>query len=190
MQRIPRRQFTDDFKSQAVALAESIGPAKAARQLDISVKTLANWVATARAGKPLSSPVRQPVSELEWEISWEISGMGRSLGHPLGSLGGISGDLCGISGTPTILGWDLWDEGSLGHPPFFACCGTEVYSNSGCPRFYNNLGRIVGVPDFSPAPIFPFPARRVTPCSEWRSAGSMVSAALCRRFSIWFSTWT
>ncbi len=69
MQRIPRRQFTDDFKSQAVALAESIGPAKAARQLDISVKTLANWVATARAGKPLSSPVRQPVSELESELA-------------------------------------------------------------------------------------------------------------------------
>ncbi len=101
MQRIPRRQFTDDFKSQAVALAESIGPAKAARQLDISVKTLANWVATARAGKPLSSPVRQPVSELEWEISgrdlwdthWDL--WEGSLGHPL--------FLGGISGTPTIL---------------------------------------------------------------------------------------
>ena len=42
MPRIPRHQYTDDFKAQAVALAESIGPAKAARQLDMSVKTLAN----------------------------------------------------------------------------------------------------------------------------------------------------
>lgn len=172
MQRIPRRQFTDDFKSQAVSLAESIGPAKAARQLDISVKTLANWVATAR----------------------------------------ISGTPTGISGTPTILGRisepapskrrdlcrDLWDTHHslhaaarrslriVGVPDFTANPGYAVFVD----RQYNNLGRIVGVPEFSPAPIFPFPARRVTPCSEWRSAGSMVSAALCRRFSIWFSTWT
>lgn len=69
MQRIPHRQFTDDFKSQAVALAESVGPAKAARQLDISVKTLANWLTAARTGKPLSAPTRQPVSELEAEVA-------------------------------------------------------------------------------------------------------------------------
>jgi len=69
MQRIPRRQFTDDFKAQAVALVDSIGRAKAARQLDISVKTLANWVAAAKAGKPLSSVSRQPVSELEAELA-------------------------------------------------------------------------------------------------------------------------
>jgi len=69
MQRVPRRRFTDEFKSQAVALAESIGPAKAARQLDMSVKTLANWLVTARAGKPLSSPGRAPVSELESELA-------------------------------------------------------------------------------------------------------------------------
>ena len=69
MQRIPRRQFTDDFKAQAVALAESIGPAKAARQLDISVKTLSNWLTASRSGKPLGSPTRQPVGELEAEIN-------------------------------------------------------------------------------------------------------------------------
>lgn len=69
MQRIPRRQYTDDFKAQAVALAESIGPAKAARQLDVSVKTLANWLAIARSGKPLSAPGRRPVNELESELA-------------------------------------------------------------------------------------------------------------------------
>lgn len=69
MQRIPRRRYTDDFKAQAIALAESIGPAKAARQLDLSVKTLANWLTAARAGKPLSAPSRQPVSELESELA-------------------------------------------------------------------------------------------------------------------------
>ncbi|MDR1064608.1 MAG: hypothetical protein LBL48_11895 [Azoarcus sp.] len=54
MQRIPRRSYTDDFKSQALVLAESIGPAKAARQLDMSVKTLGNWLDASRAAHPLS----------------------------------------------------------------------------------------------------------------------------------------
>jgi transposase len=69
MPRVPHRRFTDEFKSQAVTLAESIGPAKAAPQLDMSVKTLANWLVTARAGKPLSSPTRTPVSDLESELA-------------------------------------------------------------------------------------------------------------------------
>ena len=69
MPRIPHRRFTDEFKSQAVTLAESIGPAQAARQLDISVKSLANWITAARAGKPPSSPNRAPVGELESELA-------------------------------------------------------------------------------------------------------------------------
>lgn len=69
MQRIPRRRFTADFKSQAVALADSIGPAKAARQFEMSAKTLSNWQTAARSGQPLSAPGRQPVSELEAELA-------------------------------------------------------------------------------------------------------------------------
>lgn len=69
MQRITRRRYTDDFKAQAVALAESIGPAKAARQLDMSAKTLTNWLSASRAGQPLSSSSRKPVSEMESELA-------------------------------------------------------------------------------------------------------------------------
>jgi transposase len=69
MQHITRRRYTDDFKAQAILLAESIGPAKAARQLDMSVKTLSNWLDASRAGRPLSSPSRKPVSELESELA-------------------------------------------------------------------------------------------------------------------------
>lgn len=69
MQRASRRRYTDDFKTQAVALADSIGPAKAARQLGMSSKTLANWLGAARAGQPLSSPGRKPVSEMESELA-------------------------------------------------------------------------------------------------------------------------
>lgn len=68
-QPIPRRHYTDDFKAQAVALAESIGRTKAARQLDIPVKSLANWLDAARSGRPLRSPQRQPVSDLESEVT-------------------------------------------------------------------------------------------------------------------------
>jgi transposase len=69
MQHLTRRRYTDDFKAQAILLAESIGPAKAARQLDMSVKTLSNWLDASRAGRPLSSPSRKPVSELESELA-------------------------------------------------------------------------------------------------------------------------
>ncbi len=69
MQPTTRRRFTDDFKAQAVALAESIGAAKAARQLDMSAKTLANWLGASRAGHPLRSPHRTPVSEIESELA-------------------------------------------------------------------------------------------------------------------------
>lgn len=69
MQRITRRRYTDDFKAQAILLADSIGPAKAVRQLDMSVKTLSNWLDASRAGRPLSSASRKPVSELESELA-------------------------------------------------------------------------------------------------------------------------
>lgn len=69
MQRITRRRYTDDFKAQAIALADSMGPAKAARQLEMSVKTLANWLDASRAGRPLSSPRREPVNEMESELA-------------------------------------------------------------------------------------------------------------------------
>jgi transposase len=69
MQQISRRRYTDDFKVQAISLAESIGRAKAARQLDMSAKTLSNWVDASRADRPLSSPSRKPVSDLESELA-------------------------------------------------------------------------------------------------------------------------
>src|SRR5690625_6173419 len=64
-----RRSYTDDFKSQAVALSDSIGRAEAARQLGIPVKSPANWVTAANAGRPLRSPKRKPVDEMESELS-------------------------------------------------------------------------------------------------------------------------
>jgi transposase len=69
MQRVPRRRFTDEYKQQAVALAQSIGLSAAARRLDMSVKTLANWKYAADTGVGPSSSKRRPVSDLEAELS-------------------------------------------------------------------------------------------------------------------------
>lgn len=41
--KLPKRQYTDEFKIKAIRLAESIGGHKAARQLDVPVATVGNW---------------------------------------------------------------------------------------------------------------------------------------------------
>jgi len=52
-----------------VGLAGSLGPAAAARKLEMSVKTLANWLDAVRAGRWLTSEARRPATGLEREIS-------------------------------------------------------------------------------------------------------------------------
>lgn len=68
MERQSRRQYTDEYKAQAVSLADSLGLAGAARKLGISAKTLANWVRVPRAAHS-GDGVRRSVSELEAEVS-------------------------------------------------------------------------------------------------------------------------
>ncbi|MGC1783495.1 MAG: transposase [Acidobacteriaceae bacterium] len=69
MERRSRRQYTADYKVQAVSLADSLGVAAAARKLGISVKTLANWVGRARPSTLGDAGARRSVSELEAEVS-------------------------------------------------------------------------------------------------------------------------
>ncbi|WP_157660833.1 transposase, partial [Burkholderia ubonensis] len=40
---VPRRQYTKEFKGEAVRLAESVGQHEAARRLGVPVATLGNW---------------------------------------------------------------------------------------------------------------------------------------------------
>lgn len=47
-----RRRYTDEFKDQAVQLAKSLGRTAAARQLDISVRSLENWIADGPSHRP------------------------------------------------------------------------------------------------------------------------------------------
>ncbi len=49
-QSIPNRRYTDEFKLEAVRLAESIGSNKAAERLGIPQATMGNWFRKAKAG--------------------------------------------------------------------------------------------------------------------------------------------
>ena len=67
---VPNRQYTDEFKVEAVRLAESIGGNAAAKRLGIPQSTLTNWVRRSKAGTLggiEATPTRRPVSELEAE---------------------------------------------------------------------------------------------------------------------------
>jgi transposase len=78
---LPRRQYTDEFKIEAIRLAESIGGHEAARRLGVPVATVGNWKRLRAAAGTIGSaapevtssaaavPTRRPVSELEAENS-------------------------------------------------------------------------------------------------------------------------
>ena len=70
MKKVPNRQFTAEFRTAAVkqVLEGERGVAEVARSLEMSEKTLWNWVARSRVGQPLlrREPGR-PVSDLEAE---------------------------------------------------------------------------------------------------------------------------
>lgn len=73
--KVPKRQYTEEFKTEAVRLSESVGGHEAARRLGVPVATLGNWARRRRAGVgptpevPAQSPTRRPVTELEAENS-------------------------------------------------------------------------------------------------------------------------
>ena len=70
---VPNRQYTEEFKAEAVRLGLSIGGNAAAKRLGIPQSTMTNWVRRSREERS-SSPesaaavaVKRPVSELEAE---------------------------------------------------------------------------------------------------------------------------
>ena len=69
---VGNRQYTDEFKVEAVRLGESMGGNRAAKRLGIPESSLWNWMRRSRAGKlkaagtPTDS-VKRSVSEVEAE---------------------------------------------------------------------------------------------------------------------------
>jgi len=69
---VPNRQYTAEFKVEAVRLAESIGGNQAAKRLGIPDSSLWNWIRLRRAGKlkgadPSAPPLKRAASEPEAE---------------------------------------------------------------------------------------------------------------------------
>ena len=69
---VPNRQYTDEFKVEAVRLSESIGGSQAAKRLGIPDSSLWNWIRLSRAGKLKATgdsavAVKRSVTEVEAE---------------------------------------------------------------------------------------------------------------------------
>jgi transposase len=68
----PRRQYSDEFKREALRLAESVGGTEAARRLGVPDSSIDNWIKLSRAGKvpgvqAEAAAVKHPQSALEAE---------------------------------------------------------------------------------------------------------------------------
>jgi len=65
------RKYTEEFKTEAIRLAETVGVAAAAKRLGVPDGNLRNWVDGGRRGKrePAESakPVKKTLAELEAE---------------------------------------------------------------------------------------------------------------------------
>jgi len=67
---VPNRQYTEEFKAEAVRLALSTSGNAAAKRLGIPQSTMTNWVRRNRestAVDGVAEAVKRPVSELEAE---------------------------------------------------------------------------------------------------------------------------
>ena len=69
---VANRQYTDEFKVEAVRLGDSIGGTQAAKRLGIPESSLWNWIRLSRAGKlkaaeGAATPAKRSVNELEAE---------------------------------------------------------------------------------------------------------------------------
>jgi transposase-like protein len=72
--RLPRRQFTTEYKAEAVKLVleQGLNQSHAARQLNISVKSLVNWIHQHNTGQLKGS--QKTVHEIEFVEHMVVKG--------------------------------------------------------------------------------------------------------------------
>lgn len=68
MKKIPKQEYTAEFKEQAVKRAQEVGIGAAARELGLVGQTLRNWAKAASAGK-LNAGGAKPVTPEQMELS-------------------------------------------------------------------------------------------------------------------------
>lgn len=68
---VPNRQYTTEFKIEAVRLAESIGGNQAAKRLGIPDSNIWNWMRHHREGRlaETAKAIKRPMGELEAEVN-------------------------------------------------------------------------------------------------------------------------
>ena len=67
---IPHRVYTQEFKVEAVKLAEEVGVAETARRLDMPVSSIRNWMTPAGRSRLQGDQGRRaPVSETQAEMT-------------------------------------------------------------------------------------------------------------------------
>jgi len=69
VQKIPKQEYTAEFKEQAVKRAREVGVGPAARELGLVAQTLRNWAKVAAGGGQLTTPGTKPVTPEEMELS-------------------------------------------------------------------------------------------------------------------------
>lgn len=82
MKRIPKQEYTAEFKEQAVKHAQAVGIVVAAKELGLVEQTLRNWVKASAAGK-LTAPGSKPVTPEQMELrSSTLPGRFEPVGGP------------------------------------------------------------------------------------------------------------
>ena len=73
------RKYTNEFKVEAIRLAESVGVAATAKRLGVPDGNLRNWINRGREGKVESSDLAKPVKRSLSEVEAENSRLRREL---------------------------------------------------------------------------------------------------------------
>lgn len=68
MKKIPKQEYTAEFKEQAVKHAQAVGIVMAAKELGLVEQTLCTWVKAAEAGKLAGAGVK-PATPEQMELS-------------------------------------------------------------------------------------------------------------------------
>jgi transposase len=78
---VPNRRYTDEFKLEALRLAESVGINQAAKRLDMPSSSLGNWARLKRKGKLQPSTRTTPIAGSAAELEAENNRLRRELAN-------------------------------------------------------------------------------------------------------------
>ena len=78
---VPNRRYTDEFKLEALRLAESVGINQAAKRLGMPSSSLGNWARLKRNGKLAALPRAMPIAGSAAELEAENNRLRRELAN-------------------------------------------------------------------------------------------------------------